>query len=177
MTDIASLRISFVETANAFVHLLEGVDDINFNRRPSSNSWTPGQLAIHVLKSLSGVAIAMKASGVITNRPADEYVSFFKNMLEDVATKRKAPASVMPDEGPFEKERLLLKLKEKNMLIANAIEGQDLDLLIPDMPFPHTGDLTRLEWIWFGIYHTRRHMTQLREILLKLEEQPTKATD
>ncbi|MBE7179216.1 MAG: DinB family protein, partial [Mucilaginibacter polytrichastri] len=52
----------------------------------------------------------------------------------------------------------------RNDVIATA-RDMDLSMLCLGFDFPGLGFLTRYEWLYFNIYHTQRHIRQLRNIL------------
>jgi hypothetical protein len=46
-------------------------------------------------------------------------------------------------------------------------ESMDLSLTCTDFPFPTLGEFTRWEWITFIIYHTKKHIFQIKNIYKK----------
>jgi hypothetical protein len=48
--------------------------------------------------------------------------------------------------------------------LAEAVKLLDLSVICLDFELPGMGMLTRLEWIDFYVFHTRRHIVQLERI-------------
>ena len=161
----ALLEKDFADASGIFIELLESVDENNFNRIPFPGSWTPAQLAEHVIKFTSGVAKVQTAPAVEANRPVDLNEGKLKAIFLDMNRKNIAPDFVQPGNDLLEKKVVIEKLKSIRQNIILAIDSNDLSLLCAGIQFPSLGELTRLEWIYFGIYHVQRHVIQLKNML------------
>ena len=48
--------------------------------------------------------------------------------------------------------------------ITEAITTLDLSATCTAFELPESGEFTRSEWVWFAIYHIKRHTHQLKNI-------------
>ena len=161
-TDIsAKLKSSTQELLVVFAEF--GSEQVNIV--PFEGSWTPGQIAEHLLKSEIGLPHLLAENVTPTERPADEKVPVIESIFLNFETKLKAPEFIIPSNGPHQKELLLNSLKETRAKILNLTETTDLSMTCTAAQFPGLGVLTRWEWINFVICHSIRHTRQLRNIL------------
>ena len=79
-----------------------------------------------------------------------------------------SPDFVMPPKNSYKKEKLLRSLEDIRNSIRNAILTLDLTKTCISFEIPGSGFLTRIEAIVFVIYHTKRHIEQLKNIADKV---------
>ena len=77
--------------------------------------------------------------------------------------KYTAPSTVIPKGENKNKEALLDALVQQREILKNMIRQMDLTL-ITEFRHPVIGSMSRLEWVYFHIYHTERHVRQLRSL-------------
>ena len=80
----------------------------------------------------------------------------------------KSPEFIIPDDKNYDKKELLCSLDELSSGITEAANTLDLEATCTMFEFPYYGYFTRLEIIYFVVYHTRRHIHQLQNIFEKL---------
>ncbi|MBO9620595.1 MAG: DinB family protein [Niabella sp.] len=162
--DSDKLQQELATAADKFVGLLEKVPEDYFNGIPFEGSWTPGQVGEHVLLFLSGIASVLRLPGADAARPADEYEPLMKDIFLNFEKRYTAPQNVKPSGGPFDKTQLIGDLNDKAATIEKDIKEKDLARICTGAPFPTIGELTGLEWVYFGIYHLARHTYQLENM-------------
>jgi hypothetical protein len=150
---------------NEFIQLLSSVSEDRLNAIPFENSWTAAQVGDHVVKFLSGVTQIKNLPTEKTMRHCNDFTEPLKMMFLNFNIKMKAPDFVYPDKQPLRKDLLIEKLLLVTKEILHLIMKENLSLLCKGAEFPSIGELTRLEWVYSGTYHTQRHTHQLKNVI------------
>lgn len=150
--------------------------DKDFNIAPSENSWSAAQTAEHIFKSLSGVLELLHAPPVPTTRDPGEKVGSIRDLFLDFTIKMQSPEFVLPGGEPIAKDSIYAKLEQTLQEISDTLMTTNLTLTNTGFELPGFGPFTRVEWIWFGIYHTQRHTRQIKNILAAVNEQKQLST-
>ncbi len=135
------------------------------NEVPFAGSWTPGQVAQHLLKSESGIPELLEGNTSPANREPDALVPTIQSIFLDFNTKMQAPDFIFPDEAPKDREELMQQLAHNRELIIQLITTKDLSRLLTDFPFPELGEMSAYEWMKFMMSHAKRHTHQLKNML------------
>jgi DinB superfamily len=155
----------FAALDNASSELLEMVESLNeteFNTVPFTGSWTAAQLASHITKSNNSIAQALDMEAKKTERNPDERAQELKEIFLDFKTKFQSPEFIVPAQGIYEKETVIGKLKKS---IERLKEQRNKVNLSQILSLPAFGEITKLELLYFVLYHTQRHIHQLKNIL------------
>lgn len=152
------------QTINKLLQTISAFPPEKFNTIPFEGSWTAAQVCTHILKSVSGVLENLYSKTKPTTRQPDEKREAIKKMFLDFTTKMKSPSFVLPGNEAIEKEKMMQAFEELKTKFDEAINSFDLSESCPGFELPGFGGFTRLEWIWFAIYHTQRHTWQLSNI-------------
>ena len=163
--DKAHLREVVASAFDEFTASLLAFDDTLVNTMPFEGSWTPAQVAIHILLATDGVPDEKTAP---SNRAFDVYLAKIRPWWEDLDQKFKSPQPLHPDSKPRQKSELLSELhrvREKDLAI---IAEKDLTLVCLDFELPTIGYLTRFEWLCFIEMHLRRHTFQLKNMRIEM---------
>lgn len=139
----------------------------NFNEKPSATDWSAAEVAGHLLKVELTANKALRAEAEAPTRPFDEKVAFLKQKMDDEA-KRVAPERVQPSSEPADQAELIEQLKAQREALKQAVETYDLTEACVGLPHPAAGVMTRIEWVYFVIYHTERHLRQLERLQEKV---------
>ncbi len=152
--------------ATELIELISSFDTITINSVPFRNSWTAAQLADHVTKSNKAIIQAMCMEGKIAQRDAGERIEELKKMFLNYQTKFQAPGFLIPTQQVYEKKILIADLQTSiERLEASAREADFTEII----NLPAFGAITKLELVCFVLYHTQRHIHQLRKIFISLE--------
>jgi hypothetical protein len=157
--DIMSL---YKETVNSLAAGADAFSRETFNQIPFKESWTAAQVLVHVTKSNLSVAEVLSWQGKPVHRPPDERIKELGDIFLDFTTRLKSPDFILPEPGIYEKEIVVQNLQHSITQLYNEAAGADLSEAVKH---PIFGDITRLELLYFVIYHTRRHINQLNNIL------------
>ena len=149
------------DAAAQFLNMLAMLDDDKLNEIPYPNSWTAAQLCNHIFKSTSGIVAAMKADGKPTTRNSADKVAELRSIFLETSNKFQSPEEIVPDDGPFEKQKTIDDFrqcfKDLDFYSGNANLDEELD----GGPL---GPITKYELLHFVLYHTQRHLRQMKRI-------------
>jgi hypothetical protein len=164
--DTTGLFAALDNAANELVQLISAVDMQKINLIPFKGSWTAAQLIVHVTKSNKAIAQALNMEGNVSSRNIDEGVAGLKKMFLDFNIKYKSPEFIIPEEGSYNKDEIIESLKRSVERLQAARDKQNLPDVITLPPF---GEITKLELLHFVLYHTMRHIHQLKNIIHPLK--------
>ncbi|HYC84743.1 MAG TPA: DinB family protein [Chryseosolibacter sp.] len=168
--EIHDLKGALEKSFGQFIEVLSSVPGEQLNLAPFDGSWTPAQVATHIILATDGVPDAVTGP---TSRAHDAFLVKIRPWWEDYKQKFSSPEVLFPDDTPRDKQFLLNELRrvcEKDIRIAAA---QDLSATCLDMELPTIGYLTRYEWLHFIEMHVRRHLHQLKNIKKRLAGERT----
>ncbi|MCX2575282.1 DinB family protein [Pedobacter sandarakinus] len=150
---------------DALIQTLATVEDDQLNKISTSGSWSAGQVAQHLV--LANESFINLLSGEVddTSRPIDLMQAKLKEILLDLSLKMDAPPFVYPEPSDYDKNLLLAKLQDLKMKLIDEVKSLDLSKTCKGFELPGMGFITRLEAIYFMIYHTQRHTSQLANIM------------
>jgi hypothetical protein len=154
----------FEETLKKFRATVAAFSAGVFNKIPFENSWTPAQVADHVLRSQARFPQLLAGNTAEANRSIIEKKESLAKIFLDFTVKLKSPEFILPSTEPLERSMVLKKIDDKWNEIKNAVEANDLNRICIDFELPNMGQLTGIEWCWFQVYHTQRHTRQLENI-------------
>ena len=157
---------SLDEVSSELVYLVSSADSITINIVPPdsygiSNSWTAAQLISHVTKSNNAIRQALNMEGKTAGRNADERVPELKKMFLDFTVKFNSPEFIRPGLHDYEKATLVSDLRKSIEQLTELRSKVNLSEIIS---LPAFGEITKLELLHFVLYHTQRHIRQLRNI-------------
>ncbi|AXG73282.1 DinB family protein [Flavobacterium arcticum] len=153
------------EALGETISLLSSAEEAQLNAVPFEGSWTAAQTGIHLLKSGTGMDKLFTAPAPVTERVADKNIEELKSIFLDFSRKMESPEFILPEDKHYNKEELLILLKELRLAITEALKKATLKE-VPELPDwnPFKG-YTKLELVYFLIYHTQRHNQQIKNIL------------
>lgn len=156
-------------TLSALENLFSNFSAKQVNEVPFAGSWTAGQLANHLIIANGGFVEVINGPTTETSKPADIMVESIKNDFLNFNIKFDSPEFIYPENRDYNQEELLIKLKQIRNHVAEVITKLDLTKTCTAFELPVYGFLTRLEAIYFIIYHTQRHTQQLKNIYSRLD--------
>ena len=155
------------ETLNELVKRLDSFSENNLNKIPYADSWTAAQVFDHLSKSYN-VVETLHGNVKETDRNPLEKVQAIANVFLNFETKLTSPDFIIPDDKRFIKQELKQRLNEKINGLNQAAATLDLSMICTDFSLPQMGHLSRVEWLYFVVYHTQRHLHQLGKIAAAL---------
>ena len=152
------------DTGKELSQVLSSFTQEQINVIPFAGSWTAGQVAEHVLKSVSGTLQNVTGNVEPTDRNPVQYADQLKEIFLNFDIKMKSPDFILPTDEPKDKGALLSSLENKMNKLENAAKTEDLSATCLTFEMPTMGPLTRMEWLSFANAHTLRHIHQLKNI-------------
>mgnify|MGYP000923803890 CR=1 FL=1 len=145
------------------------MDKDSINTVPFENSWTAGQLLRHVSKSISGMATVMEIPAREAERNAAQRVPELRDLFLDFSIMLKSPESIEPEEGHYSVKNSVEQLTAAYMHLKESATKTDIHELVEGLLL---GPITKLELLHFVLYHTQRHLHQLKNIVSTLTSAP-----
>ncbi len=143
---------------------LDLFDQGNINTVPFEGSWTGGQIAEHILKSVSGILETLNGPSKSTERNPEEHVKMLGEVFLNMDIKMKSPDFIIPSDSPKDKSFLYASLAKAFDGIEETAGKDDFTETCTSFEMPTIGLLTKTEWIQFAGFHTKRHAQQLKNI-------------
>lgn len=166
----------YQKAVGEFIQTLSKFTQEEINTVPFKGSWTAGQVARHILKSIGGMPeLLMYGEVKKTERAPDANVKVLDDTFLDFETKLKSPDFVLPENVTYNKEELVNSLKDTKQKTIEAAKGKDFTLTSYAFEMPVMGFLTLYELLHFAQIHTIRHNRQLKNIHEKLAGKVTTA--
>ena len=153
------------DAINEINHLMASVDETKVNTVPYDGSWTAPQLLRHVTKSINGMTKAMQMNAKPADRDPGERIEQLKNIFLDFSKKLTQPEFIIPEEKVYEKQSSIDELSGSFNQFKEAAVNANLNDLIEGLPL---GPITKLEIVHFVLYHTQRHLHQMKKICAAL---------
>lgn len=158
------LKNTIATAKDEFLKALDLFDQGNINTIPFEGSWTGGQVAEHILKSVSGILETLNGPSTSTERNPEEHVRMLGELFLNMDIKMKSPDFIIPSDSPKDKSFLMTSLAKTFDGIEEIAEKDNLTETCTIFEMPTIGTLTKMEWIQFAGFHTRRHAQQLKRI-------------
>lgn len=153
------------QTMDELIKIFSSYDQKQLDITPFEGSWTAGQVAEHIIKSISNLPEFLNTNTTATtDRPFDAHVATIRNIFLDFNTKMQSPGSIIPVAIHHDKTATLESFSSIKMQMINAAATLDLTPTCKSFEMPGLGFLTRREWLNFFIVHTKRHTNQLKNI-------------
>jgi dihydrofolate reductase len=159
--ETGELFTSLDDTTSELVLLVSSFSETQINTIPFRGSWTAAQVADHITKSNNGIIKSLKTEGKRATRDPDERVRKLKEQFLNFDEKLRSPGFILPTKDIYQKEKVIVDLKQS---IERLNEISSKVNLSEALHHPIFGEITRLELLHFVVYHTQRHIHQLRDI-------------
>ncbi|MFB9845150.1 DinB family protein [Mucilaginibacter ginsenosidivorans] len=159
------LAAEILSTKEILLKALGSFTGLNINQVPFEGSWTGGQVGEHVLKSASGILQTITGPVKPADRDPEQNVQPLADSFLNFEIKFQSPDFIIPSDEPKDRDYLLTALNDAFEGIRQVTESADLNLVCTGFEMPVIGQMTRLEFINFTVFHTKRHTHQLNNIL------------
>ncbi len=160
----------FLSIDDAVAHLSRLAASLNekdINQIPYQDSWTAGQLLRHVTKSTNGMAKAMLTESTPAERDSSEKVHELRKTFLNFSLKMQSPEFIVPENEIYQQKNSIDELNSSFKKLKDNNSVQDMNDLVEGLPF---GPTTKIELLHFVLYHTERHLHQMRKICEALKQ-------
>jgi hypothetical protein len=159
------LKEALTKSFDEFIAAFALFNDNEVNQIPFAGSWTPAQVASHIILATDGVPDGTTSA---SDRPFDAFLPMIRPWWEDLSQKFTSPEPLRPDDKPGSRSEVLNELNRVRGKDLTIIDDEDLTAVCKDFELPTIGYLTRYEWLWFIQMHLNRHTFQLKNIRKKM---------
>jgi hypothetical protein len=149
------------KSVSGMLDLMQPMDNDEVNTIPYKDSWTAAMLFRHVSKSMSAMSGAMRIASRPAERNPGEKIPELKNTFLNFNVKMKSPAFILPEDIPYEKQFIFDELKNSTRQFKESTGLAYLPDLVEGLPL---GPITKLEILHFVMYHSQRHLHQMKKI-------------
>ena len=154
------------ETTNEMLQLVSSFNEEEMNSMPFKDSWTAAQVAEHVTKSNASMIRSLSEEGKTSSRNIDEGVPKLKEIFLDFTSKLQSPKFILPTRDTYSKEIVVADLKNSIEQIKKLSNTINLSEIVNHRVF---GEITKFEILHFVVYHTQRHIYQLKNIFQRVK--------
>jgi uncharacterized protein YndB with AHSA1/START domain len=143
------------------------LNDEQLNSIPYKNSWTAAQLIRHIIKSITGMTKAIGKGAKPANRDITKRIIELKQTFLDITRTMQSPDEIVPEQKNYIKNPLINELQDCLKQLKEAASRADVSELAEGLPL---GPITKLEILHFVLYHTQRHLYQMKKIADALKQ-------
>src|SRR6185295_12655103 len=148
-------------TTSELIEIISAFGETQINEIPGPGSWTAAQVAEHVTKSNTGIIKSLKKEGRSPERAVDAGVEQLKKTFLDFDKKLRSPEFILPTQDIYQKKSVIDNLEISISQLRAVSRNVNLSEMISHSLF---GEVTKLELLHFVVYHTQRHIHQLKKI-------------
>lgn len=143
--------------------LIDLFSDEQFQQSPFDNGWSAAQVIDHVIKVDHRIINGVHGKVSETSRNISQHIAVTRDEFLNFNIKIDAPPSALPSNETVSKKELIENIKATRERLMAAATTLDLTMTCHEAP-PRFADFTRLELLHFIVYHTQRHIHQLKNI-------------
>lgn len=134
-----------------------------FHLNPAPGSWSAAEIAGHIYITERLTNRSLLGRTEPGGEDPEAKIEPIQASLLNFETKLKAPDILNAKLVSYPQEEILPMLKEVREALKKIILTEDISARC-EFSHPHFGKLTRVEWAFFYIYHTERHLHQLQRV-------------
>lgn len=149
-----------IATGSLLGHI-ESFPEQVFYKKPAEDSWSAAEITEHLCIIEAFAADLINGNTEAPQRAPDKQIEQIAASFGDRDTKLTAPDAILPTGNELKKDELVARLKKQRNDLFEIAGSTDLTQMCTDFTGKNFGMLTRLEWIYFVIYHGDRHLHQL----------------
>src|SRR5688572_4358928 len=123
------LQKALTTAFDEFIAAFSSFDENSINRKPFPDSWTPAQVATHIILATDGVP---DTTSKPLDREVDLYLPAIRPWWEDLSQKFKSPEPLQPDDNPRSKSDVLSELERVREKDLKIVSQQDLTTICLD---------------------------------------------
>lgn len=159
------VRTDFTESTRQLLSVLSSFPEAHFNTQIIDEKWSAGEIAEHLIKVEVGSTRFFTGKKKETKRNPEEKIEQLRVTFLNFDDKLTAPGLIMPDSNSKDKQEAIEKLQDNRQRLTSMIEIEDLTKLLTAFDHPFMGPLTRIEWLYFHIFHSKRHAAQIKTLM------------
>jgi hypothetical protein len=167
MTNRVNNLVNELESTKAtLITAISSIEEDKFNTIPFKDSWTAAQVSEHLLKAI-GTGV-LYGDTKPTNREPGEKIQQTADLFLNMDIKMTAPDFILPSGDAHTKAQIISDIETVFEKLIQAVKKLDLSATCASFEIPGFGEFTRLEFVYFFMFHTQRHINQLKNISMVL---------
>lgn len=165
MIDKQKLLEELRDSTQQFVEALQKVQENSFADKPNEKTWSVAEVAEHVniVEALS-IPLMLGEVQITEGRAIDAKIELIKSGFLDFERKYSAWGPIIPRGEITNKKQLIEQFEAIRQKMNDIIEKEDLSLTVSGFAHPLFGTMTRLEWVYFNMIHSERHIQQVERL-------------
>lgn len=169
--DINKLCTDLDNNTRLFLDILDTVTPEKLHLRNEQTEWCIMECAEHVLIYEQQVVKALEgAAEPVKDRAPNSKVSDISHSFFEFEKRLRVTGNADTLQGGYGNMADFSKTFRQNREDIKAVlHKEPVDWLCKDMEHPIFGFMTRIEWVYYLIYHTERHLQQINRIEASLE--------
>lgn len=163
MVNKSYLKAMYQQLCNDYIAILQSLSDDQINKSPNSGGWSAGQVISHITKANQSSFLGAK--GEVCNRDIGEKLAELELTFLNFDIKMESPDFILPDLKNFTRDECIQNITQCFQSLIDAVGDSKMDEIL-NSPL---GVLTKWEIANFVIFHSKRHLYQLKNILKSLQ--------
>jgi len=161
ISDLSTHHVALEASTSHVLETIAVIPDTLYFVKPETG-WSVAQILTHLCETEKLSLKTLQATGEPTEgRPPDEWVRKLEKALLRRDREYSAPEVTLPKEKN-DIEPDLKRFSEYRREMHVIIDQFDLTETCTQSPHPGAGYMTRIEWIYFTVFHGYRHAEQMR---------------
>jgi uncharacterized damage-inducible protein DinB len=169
MHEIHTILSDLDHNTNALTEHILRFDESMFNKKPAEDKWSAAEVAEHLYVLDKFIYHIINSDTIPAERKADEKISLIHSAMNNLGKQYNAPEPIVPLGRTKDQNILVAKLIASRNDLRAFIESNDLSPVCLTFTHAGFGPMTRLEWIYFLMAHTKRHLLQFDNIRHQLQ--------
>lgn len=163
MTNTVNTLVNELEATKAMlIKEISTIEEHKFNTIPFKDSWTAAQVSEHLLKAI-GTGV-LYGDTKPTEREPGEKIQQTADLFLNMDIKMTSPDFILPSEDAHCKAKIVSDIETVFEKLLQAVRTLDLSATCVSFEIPGFGEFTRLEFVYFFMFHTQRHINQIKNI-------------
>jgi uncharacterized damage-inducible protein DinB len=151
----------FLEDTKSIVDFVRSLDNQKLNTKPTAKEWSVLECLEHLIVIEKLAKKVFDLESVEPRRPYFSKIEMMKNGLLNFNEKYEASEIFLPTGLYSDSNKALEDFENQRKEISKK---GDLKLLYIGIEHPIFGKLTKLEWVYFCIFHAQRHFEQMKRV-------------
>jgi hypothetical protein len=166
MNCLPTLLLELEQNTQAVEQRILSLNETEFHFSPSPEKWSPSEVLAH-LSILEGfINQVVIGETEIGTRASEEMVPLIHSTFLNREGKMVAPEVITPKPGIRKsQEEMLNKFRRNRNHLIELLQEHDPTLLCKNFKHHFFGELTRIEWGYFVLYHGQRHLQQMEALI------------
>lgn len=156
------------ENTERLTAFLKGVNNESALRSPAMNSWSIIETCEHILIIETAVTHIYRGKTEKADRNPTEKIEKIKYKFGDYTIKLTAGEPIKP-RGEYKDIGIVSKaIADNRSVMMKLLREGGWDEICLDFSHAVFGFLTKIEWLYFCIFHAERHLHQMKAVEAKL---------